>query len=145
MAYSHLCAYLQETCYWAARKSALNSSGHSSISDFFQIAIAHLSKILKAFNPEHSSHLKSYAELSFERIIRDVLRVRRETDICSDWSLLHKGKGDYIFPQEGAQPYKRDLNNIEFHILDTGHFALEEDLDFIATRIRDFVRRNVSN
>jgi len=90
LAYAHLCAYLQEACYWAARKSALNSSGHSSISDFFQIAITHLGKILKAFNPEHSSHLKSYAELSFERIIRDVLRVRRETDICSDWSLLHK-------------------------------------------------------
>jgi RNA polymerase sigma factor (sigma-70 family) len=90
LAYSHLCAYLQEACYWAARKSALNSSGHSSISDFFQIAIAHVGKILKAFNPEHSSHLKSYAELSFERIIRDVLRVRRETDICSDVALLHK-------------------------------------------------------
>ncbi|MBV6628198.1 MAG: sigma-70 family RNA polymerase sigma factor [Rivularia sp. (in: Bacteria)] len=90
LAYSHLCAYLQETCYWAARKSALNSSGHSSISDFFQIAIAQLGKILKAFNPEQSSHLKSYAELSFERIIRDVLRVRREADICSDIALLHK-------------------------------------------------------
>lgn len=90
LAYSHLCAYLQEACYWAARKSALNSSGHSSISDFFQIAIAQVGKILKAFNPEQSSHLKSYAELSFERIIRDVLRVRREADICSDTALLHK-------------------------------------------------------
>ncbi|AFY55443.1 RNA polymerase sigma factor, sigma-70 family [Rivularia sp. PCC 7116] len=90
LAYSHLCAYLQEVCYWAARKSALNSSGHSSISDFFQIAIAQVGKILKAFNPEQSSHLKSYAELSFERIIRDVLRVRREADVCSDVALLHK-------------------------------------------------------
>ena len=89
-AYAHLCAYLQESCYWAARKSALNSSGHSSLADFFQIAIANLSKILKSFNPKHSSHLKSYAELSFERIIRDVLRVRREADICSDVSLLLK-------------------------------------------------------
>lgn len=90
LAYAHLSAYLQEACYWAARKFALNFSGHSSLSDYFQIAIAHLGKILKNFNPEHSSHLKSYAELSFERIIRDVLRVRREADICSDWSLLHK-------------------------------------------------------
>ncbi|MEO1432800.1 MAG: sigma-70 family RNA polymerase sigma factor [Cyanobacteria bacterium J06632_19] len=90
LAYSHLCAYLQEACYWAARKLALNSSGYSSISDFFQIAIAQVGKILKSFNPEQSSHLKSYAELSFERIIRDMLRVRREADICSDVALLHK-------------------------------------------------------
>ncbi len=52
------------------------------------------------------------------------------------------GKGDYIFPEEGAHPYKRDLKNIEFHILTTGHFALEEDLEFIAKRIRDFVGKN---
>ena len=54
-------------------------------------------------------------------------------------SLIVWGKGDYIFPEEGAHPYKRDLKNIKFHILDTGHFALEEDLNFIATQIRDFV------
>ncbi|MGB3640329.1 MAG: sigma-70 family RNA polymerase sigma factor, partial [Rivularia sp. (in: cyanobacteria)] len=49
-----------------------------------------LAKILKSFNPEYSSHLKSYAELAFKRIIKDELRLRRETDICSDWGLLHK-------------------------------------------------------
>jgi pimeloyl-ACP methyl ester carboxylesterase len=57
-------------------------------------------------------------------------------------TLVVWGKGDYIFPEEGAHPYKRDLKNIEFHILPTGHFALEEDLEFIAARIRDFVRKN---
>ncbi len=35
--------------------------------------------------------------------------------------------GDYIFPADGAFPYKRDLKNVEFNLLDTGHFALEED------------------
>jgi len=34
------------------------------------------------------------------------------------------GKNDYIFPTDGAYPYKKDLNNLEFHLLDTGHFAL---------------------
>ena len=58
-------------------------------------------------------------------------------------TLVVWGKGDYIFPEEGAHPYKRDLQNIEFHILETGHFALEEDLEFIATRIRDFARSNL--
>ncbi|MDJ0620533.1 MAG: alpha/beta hydrolase [Calothrix sp. MO_192.B10] len=59
-------------------------------------------------------------------------------------TLVVWGKGDYIFPEEGAHPYKRDLNNIEFHILDTGHFALEEELDFITARIREFIRRSVA-
>ncbi|NEO10760.1 MULTISPECIES: alpha/beta hydrolase [unclassified Moorena] len=57
-------------------------------------------------------------------------------------TLIVWGKGDYIFPEEGAHPYKRDLNNIEFHILDTGHFALEEDLELIANYIRNFARSN---
>ena len=48
-----------------------------------------------------------------------------------------------IFPAEGAEPYKRDLNNLEFHLLDTGHFALEEDGDFIASRIREILTRKV--
>ncbi|MDJ0736512.1 MAG: sigma-70 family RNA polymerase sigma factor [Nostocaceae cyanobacterium] len=90
LAIAHLCAYLQEACYWSARKFALNFSSHSTLADYFQIAIAHLAKILKAFNPQCSSHLKSYAELGFERIIKDELRLHRETDICSDWALLHK-------------------------------------------------------
>ena len=59
-------------------------------------------------------------------------------------TLIVWGKGDYIFPEEGAHPYKRDLNNLEFHILDTGHFALEEDLDLIANYIRNFARSNTS-
>jgi pimeloyl-ACP methyl ester carboxylesterase len=46
---------------------------------------------------------------------------------------------DEIFPVEGAYPYKRDLHNLEFHLLDTGHFALEEDGDTIAKYIRQFL------
>ncbi|ARV59791.1 group 3/4 sigma-70 RNA polymerase sigma factor [Nostocales cyanobacterium HT-58-2] len=90
VALTHISAYLQEVCYWTARKLALNFSTHSSVADYFQIAIAHLGKILKTFNPQYSSHLKSYAELAFDRIIKDELRLRRETEICSDWALLHK-------------------------------------------------------
>lgn len=53
-------------------------------------------------------------------------------------TLVVWGKNDQIFPAEGAEPYKRDLKNIEFHLLNTGHFALEEDGNFIAGRIRNF-------
>ena len=55
------------------------------------------------------------------------------------------GKNDYIFPAEGAYPYKRDLNNVEFHLLDTGHFALEEDGDLIAGHIRSFLAKHVGD
>ena len=58
-------------------------------------------------------------------------------------TLLVWGKNDVIFPAEGAHPYLRDLPDIEFHLLDTGHFALEEDGDKIASLMRDFLQRNV--
>ena len=90
VALPHLSAYLQEVCYWTARKFALNFPTQSSLADYFQMAIAHLDKILKTFNPQCSSHLKGYAELAFEWSIKDLLRLRRETEICSDWALLHK-------------------------------------------------------
>jgi pimeloyl-ACP methyl ester carboxylesterase len=57
--------------------------------------------------------------------------------------LIVWGQNDPIFPAEGAHPYKRDLDTLEFHLIDTGHFALEEDLDFISAKIRDFLNRNV--
>jgi pimeloyl-ACP methyl ester carboxylesterase len=58
-------------------------------------------------------------------------------------TLVAWGKNDGIFTVEGAQLYKRDLKNIEFHLLDTGHFALEEDLDRISSLMRDFLGRTV--
>jgi pimeloyl-ACP methyl ester carboxylesterase len=58
-------------------------------------------------------------------------------------TLVVWGENDYIFPAEGAHPYKRDLKDIEFHLLNTGHFALEEDGEFIAERIRQFVGTRV--
>ena len=60
-------------------------------------------------------------------------------------TLIVWGKNDYIFPAEGAHPYKRDLKTLEFHLLDTGHFALEEDNDFIAERMRSFLGKHVGH
>ena len=58
-------------------------------------------------------------------------------------TLIVWGKNDKIFPSEGAHPYKRDLKNIEFHLLDTGHFALEEEGEQIGGLIREFLSKNV--
>jgi pimeloyl-ACP methyl ester carboxylesterase len=54
-------------------------------------------------------------------------------------TLIVWGANDEIFPAAGAHPYKRDLKEVEFHLLDTGHFALEEDCDVISGRIRNFL------
>lgn len=58
-------------------------------------------------------------------------------------TLIVWGKNDVIFPEAGAHPYKRDLKKIDFHILDTGHFALEEDGDEIADLILTHLDDNV--
>jgi len=54
-------------------------------------------------------------------------------------TLIIWGKNDYIFPEVGAHQYKRDLKDVETYILDTGHFALEEDCDVIAEKINKFI------
>jgi pimeloyl-ACP methyl ester carboxylesterase len=52
--------------------------------------------------------------------------------------LITWGKNDFIFPPEGAFPYKQDLPNVETHLLDTGHFALETHGEAIASLIEKF-------
>ncbi|MFG1299285.1 alpha/beta hydrolase [Xanthobacter sp. V3C-3] len=53
--------------------------------------------------------------------------------------LIVWGENDVIFPASGAHPYLRDLPDARLHLLDTGHFALEEDGALIARHIRAFV------
>ncbi|MCW1925876.1 alpha/beta hydrolase [Luteolibacter arcticus] len=57
-------------------------------------------------------------------------------------TLIVWGKNDQIFPAAGAHPYKRDLKNVDFHLFDTGHFALEEDGAEIARLIRGFLDKH---
>ena len=57
--------------------------------------------------------------------------------------LIVWGKNDKIFPAAGAETYKRDLKNLEFHLLDAGHFALETNGDEIAGLMREFLRKHV--
>jgi pimeloyl-ACP methyl ester carboxylesterase len=57
-------------------------------------------------------------------------------------TLIVWGKNDFIFPPEGATPYARDLKNIETHLLDTGHFALETHGQEISDRIQAFLTKN---
>ncbi|BCF93111.1 alpha/beta hydrolase [Paraburkholderia sp. PGU16] len=59
--------------------------------------------------------------------------------------LIVWGKNDFIFPEDGAHPYKRDLPDVELHLIDTGHFALEDKADEMIPLIRDFLARRVAS
>ena len=58
-------------------------------------------------------------------------------------TLIVWGKNDKIFPAEGAHAYLRDLPEAELHLLDTGHFALEDKGSEIAALMRDFLARKL--
>jgi pimeloyl-ACP methyl ester carboxylesterase len=54
-------------------------------------------------------------------------------------TLIVWGQNDVIFPAEGARPYLRDLPHAELHLLDTGHFALEDKGEEIAALMLHFL------
>lgn len=57
--------------------------------------------------------------------------------------LIVWGKNDVIFPAPGAQAYLRDLPNAKLHLLDTGHFALEEKGAEITRLMLDFLNNQL--
>lgn len=57
-------------------------------------------------------------------------------------TLITWGGNDEIFPASGAKAYLKDLPDAELHILDTGHFALEEEGTKIASLIDRFLTAN---
>ena len=68
------------------------------------------------------------------------------TGVPATWqpsTLIVWGKSGQIFPGAGAYPYRRDLPQAELHLLDTGHFILEEDGSTIARLMLDFLARHL--
>ena len=59
--------------------------------------------------------------------------------------LIAWGKNDQIFPAAGAEPYRRDLKTLEYHLLDAGHFALETNGAEIARLMRGFLGKHVTS
>jgi RNA polymerase sigma factor (sigma-70 family) len=88
---AHLCAYVQESCYWVAQRMTREQArAQYLVSDCFQMAIAVLPKILADYESSHSASLKTYATLAFGNAIRDTLRQQREANHRTDWGLLRK-------------------------------------------------------
>ena len=79
---------------------------------------------------------------------------KRNLDVYDDWqeyfrkhqppTLITWGKNDGIFTVEGAELVKRDIPSAELHLLDTGHFALEEEVDRIGSLMQEFLERTIN-
>jgi RNA polymerase sigma factor (sigma-70 family) len=91
LAPSHLTAYLQEVCFWVAKEMIQRlQSPQYTLADYFQIANSEIPKVFKSFIPDRGSSFKTYAKLILSNTLKDLLRQRQATDVCSDWSLLRK-------------------------------------------------------
>jgi pimeloyl-ACP methyl ester carboxylesterase len=58
-------------------------------------------------------------------------------------TLVMWGRYDPSFIVPGAEAYKRDLPHAELHLIDAGHFALDEKVDQAAQITREFLQRNL--
>ncbi len=89
-----------------------------------------------------------------QRAIQAVLLYDYRTNVAAypiwqAWLRTHRpptlvawGANDPSFVAAGAEAYRRDLPDAEIHLLDAGHFALDEATDAIAQRILDFLARH---
>jgi len=59
-------------------------------------------------------------------------------------TLIFWGQNDMFFTREGGDAYLKDLPNAKIHRLDSGHFAVEDCLDEIASNISQFYFERVS-
>jgi pimeloyl-ACP methyl ester carboxylesterase len=53
-------------------------------------------------------------------------------------TIIFWGQDDIFFTREGGEAFLKDLPNAEMHRLDSGHFAVEDCLDYVAINIRRF-------
>ena len=98
---------------WTLDKALLDRPGNWDI----QLALKYDYQFNVRLYPQWQAYLRQYQPLT----------------------LVVWGKNDSGFLVEGAGAYKRDLQDVEFHLFDTGHFALEEEVEAIASYIAQFL------
>jgi pimeloyl-ACP methyl ester carboxylesterase len=84
-------------------------------------------EIQLALFADYASNIKSYP------VWHEYLRKHQPP------TLIVWGRNDPFFTVAGAEAFLRDLPKAELHLLDTGHFALEEESEGIADHIRRFL------
>lgn len=111
---------------------------------------------IERYNPD--AWMDEHAMLSRpgQRDIQAALLYDYRTNVASypvwqAWMRLHQpptlvmwGRYDPSFIVPGAEAYKRDIPDAELHVLDAGHFALDEQTDQVAALVRDFLRRHLA-
>jgi pimeloyl-ACP methyl ester carboxylesterase len=56
-------------------------------------------------------------------------------------TIIFWGQDDIFFTREGGESFLKDLPNAEIHRLDSGHFAVEDCLPYIAEKMKAFYGR----
>ncbi|HTZ02911.1 MAG TPA: alpha/beta fold hydrolase [Xanthobacteraceae bacterium] len=137
--------------YWAEPKA------HPDVFDaFVSLAATEKRHTLGTSHPERynpDSWTDEYAHLSKpgQREVQAALLYDYRTNVASysAWqaalrahrppTLVVWGRNDPSFIAAGAQAFRRDLPDAEIHLLDAGHFALDEQNDEIARLILAFL------
>jgi pimeloyl-ACP methyl ester carboxylesterase len=58
-------------------------------------------------------------------------------------TIIFWGQDDIFFTKEGGEAYLTDLPNAEMHRLAAGHFAVEDNLDYISSAMHRFYAMKV--
>jgi pimeloyl-ACP methyl ester carboxylesterase len=108
---------------------------------------------LDRYDPEAWTDEHAMLSRPGQREIQAALLTDYQTNVASypkwqAWMRKHQppalvlwGRYDPSFITPGGLAYGRDLPGAEIHVLDAGHFALDEATDEIATLTRDFLAR----
>ncbi|OWW24671.1 hydrolase [Zobellia sp. OII3] len=96
--------------------------------DYLRLSRPNAHKVNLDLFYDYRNNVKLYPE--WQKYLRD-----NQPPLLIVW-----GKNDKFFPESGAEAFKKDVKNIDYHIFDTGHFALEEDGDEIIEKIRGFMK-----
>ncbi|MBF2067556.1 MAG: sigma-70 family RNA polymerase sigma factor [Calothrix sp. C42_A2020_038] len=116
IAFGHMSAYLQESCYWSVYKLIPRlQESKNKMPDFFQVAIASVPKILKSCNPDVNGSIKAYASTTFSNVVKDYLRRNREVGFCNNWGLLLKVSRKLL--KEALESAGLDTITIERYLL----------------------------
>ena len=76
---------------------------------------------------DYANNVKLYLE--FQKYFRT-----HQPPLLAIW-----GRFDPFFIPPGAEGYRKDIPNAQVEFLDTGHFALETNVEDVAVRIRSFL------
>jgi pimeloyl-ACP methyl ester carboxylesterase len=140
--------------YWADPKAHPEVPAVFTSLEAAKIRHAGGSAAPERYNPE--TWIEEYEFLSRrgQQEIQESLLYDYRTNVASypawqAWLRQHKpptlvvwGRNDSSFIGPGAEAYKRDVPDAEVHLLDAGHFALDEKVDEIAALMLDFLTRH---